>query len=172
MTSDTRLTLLCGVFGFLQLSMMDVGLLGKHGELLKKKSKMVPSEQDGIAIYEWVSFQLIKFPVGELRKKASVTDGYVKKLLNEHQVVNNFLLSLLLLREYLDEQGSKAEQILMLGKITRLIDVVDEAVSDDDFDVTIKKTTWRTADNIYRQFAGKAQLTDEIRDLKAKRFLR
>ncbi|MCD6135832.1 hypothetical protein J7J63_03870, partial [Candidatus Bipolaricaulota bacterium] len=97
-----------------------------------------------------------------LRNKAKVFDGYVGKLVNVALKVNNFLLSIMLLREYLDNYGTKAEQILMSGKINRLLDVVDGAVSDEEFDSDIKRTTARTARNIYRQFTGECQFSDDV----------
>ncbi len=160
-----------GVFGFMQLSMTDVGLL-KDGMICKKRSELTMGEADAVAIYNWVGDYLKSYSVTELRKMARETDEKVKKLLNEHQVVNNFLLSIMLLREYIDDYGTKAEQILMLGKIDRLMDVVDGAVSDDDFDSDIKRTTARTANNIYRQFAGKCQLSDDVRNAYFKKVIK
>jgi len=166
-----RITYLVGIFGYLQLSMKDVGLLTEQGTPAKKKH-LKPSEQDGLAIYKWVGEQLRHLPAEKLRPLARITDERVNKLLNDHKVVNNFLLGLLLLREYLDNNAPKNEQLMILPKVNRLVDVVDGAISDEEFSVEIKRTTWRTADNIYRQAVGKAQLCDEVRDLKAKRFIR
>jgi len=157
-----------GIYGFLQLSMQDVGLLDKKGAPIKKKDRL-PHEQDAFAIYNWVSYKLSNLSVGQLMGKAMVMDAAIKKLLNENKTVNNFLLGLLLLRAIVDD-GEKSNQILLSGKINRIIDVVDGAVSDGEFNPEIKKTTARVADNLYRQFTGKAQLSDEIRDLRMKRF--
>ena len=99
---------------------------------------------------------------------ARETDKRVSKLISDHKVVNNFLLALMLLREYVDEDGTKMEQLMLQPKINRLIEMIDGAISDDDFDVDIKRTTSRTANNIYRQFVGKCQLSDEVRDAKNK----
>ncbi len=150
-----------GVFGFMQLSMTEVGLL-KNGAVSKKRSEMTMGETDAIAIYTWVGNHLKNYSVAELRKMARATDEKVKKLLNVALKVNNFLLSIMLLREYLDNYGTKAEQILMSGKINRLLDVVDGAVSDEEFDSDIKRTTARTARNIYRQFTGECQFSDDV----------
>ena len=144
MDEETRINYLVGVFGFAQLSMTEVGLL-KNGAVSKKRSEMTMGETDAIAIYTWVGNHLKNYSVAELRKMARATDEKVKKLVNVALKVNNFLLSIMLLREYLDNYGTKAEQILMSGKINRLVDVVDGAVSDDDFDSNIKRTTARTA---------------------------
>ncbi len=172
MNEETRINYLVGVFGFFQLAMKDVGLLDKHGVGPAKRRKMLSHEQDALAIYDWVGEQLKEFSTTQLRPRGALMDKAVGKLLNDHKVVNNYLLALLLLRDYIDEQGSKMEQILMTPKINRLVDVVDGAVSDEDFDADIKRTTARTSDNLYRQYVDKAQLSDEVRDVYFKRIKR
>ena len=172
MTPETRLDYLVGIFGFLQLSMKDVNLLDDKGRGPKKRNKLKMSEQDALKIYDWVGEQLHSFETYELRPRAQRMDRAVKKLNNGHKTVNNFLLALMLLRSYMDSEAPLMESILMSGKINRLIDVVDGAVSDEEFNVEIKKTTWRTADNLYRQYAELPMLSDEVRDAKYKRIKR
>ena len=172
MNEETRIDYLVGVFGFLQLSMKDVGLLNAQGVGPKKRKKLKMSEQDALAIYDWVGEQLQRFTTEQLRPRAQRMDKAVTKLNNDHKVVNNFLLSLMLLRHYMDTDASLVESILMTPKINRLVDVVDSAISDEEFSADIKRTTARTADNLYRQYAGMAMLSDEVRDLKYKRIKR
>ena len=167
-----KIEYLAGIFGFLQLSMKDVGLIGEHGKCTKKKQHMKPSEQDGIAIYDWVGEQIKHIEQHKLRKLAAVTDKRVGKLLNDHKVVNNFLLGLLLLRGYLDDLAPKNEQLMILPKVNRLIDVVDGAISDEEFNADIKRTTSRTADNLFRQAIGKCQIADDCRDARFKRIVK
>jgi len=158
---------LVGVYGFLQLSMQDVGLLNAKGQPIKGKRNM--GELDALAIYHWVGDKIKHIDGHTLRKKGAFIDGMVKNLLNKHTVVNNFLLAVLMLREYVDEDGTHTEKILLSAKINRLVDVVDSAVSDEAFDVDIKRTTSRTAKNIYRQFKGRGQLSDEYMDNRFRR---
>jgi len=155
-----------GIYGFAQISMQDVGLLDDRGVPFKGKWNM--SETDALAIYNWLSEQLLHVDGSKLRRLAQETDKRVTKLLNDHKEVNNFLLGILLLREYLDSHGSKMEQLMILPKVNRLVDVVDGAVSDEDFSPLIKRTTARTAQNIYRQWAGKPQLSDEVWEARFK----
>ena len=170
MDRGKQLEFIVGIFGFLQLSMQDVGLLDKKGRPVKKK-KPLPSERDAIFIYDWVAGHLKNLPIEHLRPKARVMDEAVTKLLNDHTVVNNFLLGLLLLRAMVDD-GSKSTQILIGSKINRLVDVVDDAISDEEFSADIKRTTARTADNLYRQFTGRLQLSDEVREARFKRIIK
>ena len=153
-------TYIVGIYGYLQLSMQDVGLLDERGVQFKGKYNM--SETDALFIYNWVGESLKDIQADKLRKLAQETDARVDKLLNDHKEVNNFLLGILLLRDYLDNHGSKIDQLMVLPKVNRLVDVVDGAVSDETFNPMIKRTTARTANNIYRQWAGKPQLSDEV----------
>jgi len=157
---ENKLTYLVGIYGYLQLSMLDVGLLTEQGQVIKAKHNM--SEQDALYIYKWVGEHLLDVDKDKLRRLAQETDKKVSKLLNDHKEVNNFLLAILLLREYLDNHGSKVEQLMILPKVNRLVDVVDGAVSDEAFNPMIKRTTARTANNIYRQHVGRPQLSDEV----------
>ena len=161
-----RESYLVGVYGFLQLSMKDVGLLDTRGVPIKKKMNM--NEQDGIAIYNWVADEIKSVPLHHLRELGKETDKRVSKLISDHTIVNNFLLAIMLLREYVDNDATRPEQLLLSPKINRLIELVDSAVSDDDFDANIKRTTARTANNIYRQMMGLPQLSDEVRDANIK----
>ena len=151
-----------GVFGFMQLSMIDVGLLDEKARLVKMKYNA--GETDAVAIYKWISEQIKHLPAKDLKLMAKKTDNKVKKLISNHKKVNNYLLSIMLLREYIDNDGLRYEQILISPKINRLVDVIDATVSDEQFDANIKRTTSRTANNIYRQFIGKPQLSDEVRE--------
>ena len=160
-----------GIYGFLQLSMQDVGLLDKQGKPIKKK-RMTLHEADAIYIYTWLSDRLKDVDVGTLRELAKETDERVSKLISEHKVVNNFLLSILLLRGYLDNDASKNEQLLLAPKVYRVMELLDKAVSDEELDDSIRKTTHRTADNIYRQASGGLQLSDECRDAFANKYRR
>jgi len=172
MNEETRLDYLVGIFGYFQLSMIDVKLLDSKGRPPKKRNKLLQTEQDALKIYDWVSDQLVKFETYELKPRGKRMDDAVKRLNNEHNVVNNYLLALLLLRAYMDEVGTKMETILISPKINRLIDLVDGAVSDEEFSPEIKKTTARTADNLFRQYVGKCQLSDEVRDAKNKSWMK
>ncbi len=167
MDLQTKLTYLTACYSFMQLSLQDVKLLDDKGRPIKKKRSM--SEQDAIAIYSWLSDQLKNISIHELRTMASKTDIKVSKLLNDHQVVNNFLLSIMLLREYIDEHGDSIQKILIGNKINRIIDLLDDAVTDEAFDPEIKRTTGRTARNIYRQFTDRPQRSDDVLQAHFKR---
>ena len=168
---DNKISYFVGVFGFLQLSMQDVGLLDKQGVPIKKK-KMTLHETDAVYIYSWLSDSLKDVNVGKLRELAKETDKRVSKLISEHAVVNNFLLSILLLHHYIDNDATKNEQLLLAPKIYRVMELLDKAVTDEEIDDSIRKTTHRTADNIYRQATNKAQLSDDVRDAFANKYMR
>jgi len=58
----------------------------------------------------------------------------------------------------------------MLPKVERTIDHYKNV--DVEGFKQVCTVTSRVADNMWRVFTGKAQLSDEIRDLRAKRFIR
>ena len=165
-------TIFAGVFGFAQLSMRDVGLVSDKGQPTKKTKWMTPTEQDGIAIYLWIIAKIDKMPQWEIKQEASKVDAMVKNLFNEHKIINNYLLSLFILREWLDEEGEGIDQGILYPKINRIVAAMDSEIKEGNFDPEIKKHTARVAKNIFRQWAGKAQLTDEIFSLNSNRFLR
>ncbi len=164
MTTDSYFA---GVYGFMQISMQDIGLLDDKG-LPFKRAKYNMSEQDAIKIYIWIGEKIKHVDSYRLKRLAQETDKRVSKLINDHRTVNNFLLSIMLLRLYLDNLAPLNEQLMILPKINRLIDVVDSAVSDEEFSPEIKRTTARTAENIYRQWVGKPMLSDEVFNTKFK----
>lgn len=168
MSIDDNISYFVGIYGFMQLSMMDVGLVDPKGFPIKKKYNM--TEQDAMFLYNWVSGKIKDVPQWQLRALGSETDKRVSKLISGHAVVNNFLLSIMLLREYVDNDAPKHYSLMLSPKINRIIEMLDEAVSDEEFDVNIKRTTARTANNLYRQMIGKPQLSDEIRDIVANKY--
>lgn len=157
--------LFAGVYGFMQLEMRSTELLLSNGKWYKRKSHMSESERDAVFIYEWIEDQLRQYNIAEIQLNARVIDNMVKKLVNEDKFVNNFLLGVYLLRNYVDDYGSKMDHILLLPKIHRLMFFLDE----QKFDMKIRKATSRVANNIFRQWAGKPQLSDEVRDAVFKR---
>jgi len=163
---------LSGIYGFLQLSMRDVGLLLENGVWYKKRKHMTEAETNAIYLYEWVEDQLRSLPVHVIRKKSGEVDRMVKKLNNDNRYVNNFMLGVYMMREYIENACGKFEQDLILPKVNRIINTLDEEVMGGRFDPQIKKTTARVANNIYRQWAGLPQLSDQVRDAKFKRILK
>ena len=166
MNHETRLDYLVGVFGFMQLSLVDLKLLNEKGIAPKKRNKMSADDQDTLKIYDWVCDELRQFSSVGLKPRARIMDQRVKKLINNHTVVNNYLLSLYLLRQYIDHDATVMEACVIGPKINRMVDVIDKSVIEGDFDPAIKRATWRTAKNLYSQYIGWVMLSDEAFDNK------
>lgn len=158
-----------GIFGFMQLSMQDVGLLNTRGVPIKLKNPSI-NEVDTVNIYNWVSDKLVSVPKHKLDSMGREVDKKVKKLISDHSKVNNFLLSILLLREYLDNEAPRNEQLMILPKVHRVIELLDSAITDEEFSVDVRRTTARTANNLYRMYVGKPQMGDDVRDLVANKY--
>ena len=167
----TKLEYFTSIYGWMQLSMVEVGLLNKDGRPFKKR-KLTQTEQDAIYLYQWVGDHLKDVKKPELERMGKVTDKNVKLLPNDHSNINNFLLGIMLLRLYIDDEGTNFEHILLGGKIRRVVDLADKAVSEDEFSVDVKRATHRTAYNLYRRYTGYPMLSDEAFDNKYKRIKR
>lgn len=167
MTKEQKLDFKIGLYGRMQLEMIANDLLTKDGVPIKKKN-MSSNEDDAIRIYDHLSYDLKGLGVSVLNERAERTNEVVRKLLNENAVINNYLLSMMLYRLYLQEETTKFERLMVLPKVERQIKIY-EGLEGLNFK-EIRKTTSRVADNIWRVFTGKAQLSDEIRDLRAKKF--
>lgn len=168
MNRETTLNFIVGIWGRMQLAMKETGLVVDGGVAIKPYKHMDRTDREAIEIYNILDTYLRsnKIFIDEIVERSRVTDNIVKKLINDHKRVNNQLLAMFLYQEYLLEFGSHGAKTVTLPKVKRQI---------EDFPLTTEelKTTWkytgRIADNMWRQFTGKAQLSDEVRDLRAKR---
>lgn len=169
MNEEQKLKFHVGIYGRMQIEMMAIDLVDDGG-VPRPTKNMSATEKDGIAVYNHISYIVRGLSSKKLFELAQHTNEITKALINEEQLINNYLLSAMLYRLYLQEEASKAEQIMVLPKINRIIKMYEEL--DGDEYAKIRKTTSRVADNMFRVFTGKAQLSDEIRDLRANKFKR
>lgn len=153
----------------IQLEFVHSGILSDKGIPVDPKN-YAEDAKDGVAIYNYVKQKLVDNRVSYETALKYVDEGnaMVKKLVNDEQIVNKYLLSLMLLRLYLDEEGSKAEQIMIKPKVERSL----KLFGLDDEEKKLRKTTHRVADNLWRQFIGRPQLGDDLRDNRFKRIIK
>lgn len=169
MDKETLLNFHVGIYGRMQLEMVAIDLVKKNG-VPKPTKNMSAVEKDGIAVYNHLSYKVKGLDSKMLFELAQHTNNIANSLLNEETLINNYLLSAMLFRLYLQEEAPKSEQIMILPKVNRIIQMYEEL--DGEEYIKIRKTTSRVADNMFRVFTGKAQLSDEIRDLRANKFKR
>lgn len=169
MNEEIKLKFHVGIYGRMQLEMMAIDLVEKNG-VPKPTKNMSAIEKDGIAVYNHLSYIVKGLSSKKLFELAQFTNDIAKSLINEETLINNYLLSAMLYRLYLQEEASKPEQIMVLPKVNRIIKMYEEL--DGEEYATIRKTTSRVADNMFRVFTGKLQVSDEIRDLRANKFKR
>lgn len=167
MNEETLLKFYVSLYGRCQIEMAAVGLVDKNG-VPKSTKGMSETEKDGIKIYDFLSYKVKGLTVEKLHELASYTNELMMKLLNENKYINNYLLGMMQYRLFLQDEASVYEKNLMLPKVERSIKFYKTHVKDDD----IVRTTSRVADNIYRLFTDRLQLSDEVRDARAKRFIR
>lgn len=157
------------VYGRMQIEMIAIDLLTKDG-VPKPTKHMNAHEKDAIAIYNHISYEVKGISKTQLNEIAQFANDISKKLINDNTMINNYLLSLMLYRSYLQDEASKFEQGMLLPKVERQLKIYENLEGDTYSEV--RKTTSRVADNIWRVFIGKAQLSDEIRDIRANKFKR
>ena len=166
---DKELEFLVGVYGRSQIEMIAIGLLNGDGSP-KPTKNMSTHEKDAIAIYDNLSFKMKGIGKDRLNRLGQYSNEVAKKLINEDTLINNYLLSMMLYRLYLQEISGKFERDKILPKVKRQI-AVFEALEGQEY-AKIRRVTNRVADNMFRVFVGKAQLSDEIRDIIANKFKR
>lgn len=159
-----------GIYGRMQLEMLNIGLLHEEDASPKSMKYMDEHERDAIKIYDYLAQKVRHISAQRLNEISQYTNDIAKKLVNEDTTVNNYLLSLMLFRLYLQEVSSKYEFNIMMPKVERQL-IVFEKLAGETYGQT-RKVTSRVADNMWRVFTGKAQLSDEIRDLRVQKFKR
>lgn len=160
-----REVIIVGIHGLMQVALEASGYIDKQGNFVWAKNKPL-SEIDGFKLYEYCSEQIKGYPVYVLKGRAKEVNGLISKLFNNDSTINGYYLSISLLNNYMAEFGNGLERNLYDTKITRQLSYVAEQLNDKE----LVKNTGRVADNLWRQMIGKAQLSEEIRDLRAKKF--
>lgn len=168
-----------GLFGRLQIELMELGgvIDSNNGGISKKPRRVYPDgtwrklkleELTAIDIYKWTIEQIGKeISEEELNKKARYTNEVASKIINDEKTVNNFLLATYMLEMYIDENENTLLKNMMLPKTNRLIDHYYKHIGEEN--MGIMRTTYRVADNMYRVFTEKPQISDQERNLKFKR---
>lgn len=169
MNEQTKLIFHVGIYRRMQVEMMAIDLLDGNGVAMPIKN-MSAIEKDGIAIYKHLTEKVEGLHRKKIFELAKFTDDIAKTLLNEETLINNYLLSAMLYRLYLQQEAPKSEMIMILPKVGRTIKMYEDLEGEEY--AMIRKNTSRVADNMFRAFTGKPQLSDEIRDLRAKKFTR
>ena len=172
MTKQNIEILLVAVYGNFQKHFHKIGLVDDTGTPIPKK-KMNLDETRRVSLYDFVSYKLHSLSRIQLQSRADEFNDLVGKLINEEQLVDNYLMAIMLLRNYLDELAIPIERNAHINKINDVIKLFESMENTEENDFReIKKITARVTDNIWRILTGKAQLSDEIRDLRARRFVK
>jgi hypothetical protein len=165
---ERELEFIVGLYGRMQLELIEADILAKNGMPKGKQKELI--YQDALAIYEGLAYKVKGLSAEQINDMAEYTNDVTKKLINEDTLINNYLLALMLYSLYLTEFGNRSEQITILPKVHRNITAHQELASDDYKGVF--KTTNRVADNMWRVFNNRLQLSDELRDKRANKILR
>ena len=151
---------LVGVYARLQLSLRERNLLNENGSP-KKLKRVPPNETDTLNIYILLSEKIRNVTKAQINLMAEETNKKVQNLVDQDDV-NNTLLAVYLIHLYLEDKDKDLFSNLILPKTRRLL-------AYEGINPAIRRTTSRIADNIYRQFQDRPQVSNEIRDLRWKR---
>jgi hypothetical protein len=161
-----------GIWGRLFLQLKEKGYLKKDNSPQTKfrfhkdgsRAKLSLVEKDILDVYATMRDKLKNVPQWKIDDYAELNNEYIRNLVNDKQQVVNVILACAMYRSYLDDYGTVYERNLMIRRLDNIINSYDDRE-------TVKYSA-RCGDNLYRQFVGKPQLSDEVRDARAKRFLR
>lgn len=170
MEKDNYEMLFVAIYGFQQLEMRAVDLVDDKGVPTKDQKRPL-EELETIDLYNEVSKRLKHLNQPQVQATAKkVNDIVMNQLVNNQSKINNYLLALMLFREWLDLEGTTFERNRFAGKVGRQI-AIYEALEGEKYK-DIRKETYRVANNLFRVFIGKPQLDDDLRDLMAKRWMK
>jgi len=170
MDKENLTILLVAIYGNMQTQMEKVELCNEYGVPRKPKTL---NEEETIKLYGFISNKLRNLSRTQLQSKARLFNKMVKSLFNEEQLVNNYLMALMLYRAYLDDYASPMERNMHKNKVSSQIKVFEDIYAKNKKKYKdIQKVTSRVVDNLIRILTDRPQLTDEIRNLYSKRYLK
>ena len=158
-----RNQLLSSVYGIFQYNLEEHDMLDRYGAPKKRKDISIHTK-DIIDVYKWLSEQLKDVSEYQLNENTKVFNKHAKQLHDDY-LLNMTLLGAYLLLNYINEYGSKPEQIMIASKLERITSHFSYHVERD-----VYKESRIAADNLLRKFAGKPELTIEVRSKNAKRW--
>jgi len=159
-----NMKLLSAVYGILQLALDDAELLDRRSKPIKKKGISIHS-QDVIAIYKWLAEKIVNVSGYQLEQNAADFNKHAEKLHDDY-LLNMTLMGIYLLDNYMDDMP-KASQLVIKPKIERVGHHFSYHVERDVF-----RDSRIAANNLYRVYTGKAELTKEVREANANKWRR
>ena len=154
----------CTLYGIFQIELKARNLLKEDGTLIRS-SKQSETIKDTYAIYSYFREKVKDFSKKYIN--ASVTQfNDISKTLHDDYLLNMGLLGVFIAELYL-EDASYIDKQIYLPKVRRLSQYAQGTVKLD-----IRKDSKIAADNVYRKFTGKLEVTKEIRTLRSNRWKR
>jgi len=148
------------IYGIFQIYLKEKDMLDKTGAP-KKRKKQGQDIIDIFSIYDFLSNILVNVSVSDINNLSESFNKHAKQLHDEYQV-NMLLLGIFLFESYIEEQP-RHHQLIYIPKIVRLSKYAQEHISKE-----VIRDSKIAADNIYRKYIGKAEVTKEIRELNEK----
>ena len=155
--------LLSAVYGILQVALDDAKLLDKYGRPDKKAIKQASiHSKDVIELYKWLSDKIQDVQPHTLEQNALEFNKHAEKLHDDY-LLNMTLLGIFLLQNYIWDMD-KFSQGVSQPKLDRI---------QKHFTYHVEKSVYKdsriAANNLYRLYTNKLELTKEVREAKFKR---
>lgn len=173
MDKQTELQYLIGIFGRIDYELVKLGFIDKKTQKPIRRNKMDLIESDGIAIHAFLHEKAKKLRGYQVKQMVDIMNEKVSMLIENDMVLNHYLFCVLMLKLWVDNHSDTPTQIKLTAKIRRAVDKFIDLDGDDvEANAKIRRDTGRVADNMYRQYVGKPQLSNAVRDAQAKRFIK
>ena len=158
--------LLSAVYGILQVALDDAELLDSHGRPDKRKIKHASiHSKDVIELYEWLSDKIQDVNSYQLEQNAGEFNKLATKLHDDY-LLNMTLLGIFLLQNYVWDMD-KFSQGVIQPKLDRVQKHFTYHVERD-----IYRDSRIAANNLYRLYTGKLELTKDVRNAKFKKIIK
>ncbi len=155
-----------GVYGILQKELRREEQLGEYAQPLKSKNDD-ESDTDAKGLYKFLSAYLVDVSERDLNERKGIFNDIVNSLTQEY-FLNNFLLAIFMLENFVGEDGSVPQKITLLPKIRRLIKHMQKGIIEEqDNALDIIKDSKIAASNICEIFRGGFERTKAMREWSA-----
>ena len=172
MSKPDKITILTVfAYGQIQEALHIDGLLNKDGSPKKlKKKELTIEDVEVLKIYEYLSERLIGYSEAQLLEIAKYGNEGIKKSVNLGETIQPLVFGLLLFRSLVESLGGMAYN-LHFNRSTRVLDYAIKKHKEEN-KLSIYTSTSRAADNLVRFLNGNAQLSNDVREAKNKKWLK
>ncbi len=164
--SDFDRDQLIAIYGLFQIELKSIEVLDSGGAPVVSK-KHSEANFDALGLYKWLALKLKYVPEHAINKRKEVFNTIVKGL-NQEYFLNMSLMTVFMMEYLITTDGSKAQKIVLMPKINRLIKFLRMGILEEQEEgLRIVRDSKIGASNVMAIFNGGYELTKEMRSWKA-----